>query len=600
MSITSNPILIFECANTHGGNFDLLVSMIKEHGKVVYSRKHIKFQPLHPDKIATPDYEWYGVYEQLFFSIEQWSKILEIASLTFDGIWLDLFDAYGVEVLRKNLNSVYGIKIQASVLDNQEVLDELRSVDFSGKFVMLNVSGYELSEIQSFLDTFQHVALNAEFILQIGFQSYPTKLVDTGLQKIAVIKAAFPKYKICVADHADAAEDMSTIIPLLALALDCEIIEKHIAYDRATSKYDGFSSLNVKEMQLLADRLSKTTDALDGSFISAAESQYLAKTKQIPILKHAVNSGTLLSKSDFIFRRTNKQGISYSEIIEIQNRKCLLSRSLVAGDTIQSQDFKPARIGAIVACRMKSSRLRSKAILPILGKTSLERCLENTSQISGLDEIVLATSTLDEDKVLEKYNLNNQVKFWQGDPDDVISRYLGACQNYHIDVIIRITADCPTISPEIAQVLLEHHFKTGADYTAASDFAVGTACEIYNTEALKRVISYLGKAQHSEYMTWYMQNNKDIFKVEMVDLPKDMIRGYRLTLDHAEDLEMFSQLFEKLEESNKKPTLGNIFKVLDDNPEIAKINSHISLKYKTDKHLIDTLNEVTKINTDLS
>lgn len=590
------PILIFECANTHGGDYNLLINIIKEHGKVVYEHKHIKFQPLHPDKIATSTYEWYKVYKELFFSMEQWSRAINLASASFDSVWLDLFDVYGVEVLKNNLNSICGIKFQASVLDNQEVLDELRDVDFSGKFIMLNISGYELSEIQFFLDNLKKIAFNAEFILQIGFQSYPTKLADTGLQKIAIIKTAFPDYKICIADHADAEDEMASIIPLLALPLGCAAVEKHIAYDRATSKYDGYSSLHVEEMQLLANRLSKSSDTLGGPFISDAESQYLAKTIQIPILKNAINSGMLLSKSDFIFRRTNKLGISYSQIKEMQQKKFIISNTLVAGDTVQSTDFKTARVGAIVACRMKSSRLKTKATLPIFGKASVERCLESTLKIQGLNEIVLATSTLDEDKVLEKYDLNGQVKFWQGDPDDVISRYLGACDKYGIDVIVRITADCPVVSPEIAKILLEHHFNTGADYTSANEFAVGTSCEIYNTEALKRVISYVGKANYSEYMTWYMQNNKDIFKVEIVDLPKDMIRNYRLTLDHEEDLEMFCKLFEKLDEMDMQATLSNIFKVLDENPQIAETNSHISLKYKTDKNLIDLLNKATKMN----
>lgn len=595
MPKTSNPIIIFECANTHGGDYHLLHRIIEEYSKIEYGQKHIKFQPLHPDKIATSTYEWYGVYKELYFSPEQWSKLIEVASLSFNGVWLDLFDVYGVDILKTNVNLIYGIKLQASVLDNREILDALRDVDFTDKFIMLNVSGYELSDIQFFLDQFRQIATNAEIILQIGFQSYPTKLVDTGLQKINIIKLAFSDHKICVADHADAEDDMATIIPLLALALGCDLVEKHIALDRSTAKYDGFSSLNVPEMQLLANRLSKCSDILDGPFISIAESQYLSKSVQIPILKNEVNKHTLLSTSDFIFRRSNKQGISYSQITEIQERKFIVSNSHPAGDTIQSFDFRAAKVGAIVACRMKSSRLKSKATLPILGKTSVERCLESTLRIDGLDVTVLATSTLEEDKVLEKYDLGGQVKFWQGDPDDVISRYLGACDEYGIDVIVRVTADCPVVSSEIAKELLSHHFKTGADYTAAKECAVGTACEIYNTEALKRVISYVGKAAHSEYMTWYMQNNKHIFKVETVDLPRDMIRNYRLTLDHEEDLRMFTELFEKLAEIKAPATLSNIFKVLDENSEIAEINSHIGLKYKTDKDLIELLNKATKI-----
>lgn len=598
MKKNTDPILIFECANTHGGDFSLLEKIVKDFSTVNYALKDIKFQPFHPDKIATAEYEWYSVYKELFFTNDQWAKVISLAASIFRGVWIDIFDIYSVDILKNNLQSIVGLKLQASVLDNQEVLDALKSIDYSEKSIMLNISGYEVSEIEFFIQNFQEIAPSAKIILQIGFQAYPTKLEDTGLQKINIIHSAFPQYPICIADHVAAEDDLSTVLPLLAVALGCEFVEKHVAYDRSSAKYDKFSALHLSEMQLLANRLAACPSVLHGPYISPSESQYLAKTVQIPILNKAINSGSLLSISDFIFRRTNKKGSTYNQLLEIQNKKNIVSRDIQAGHTINPNDYKSAKIGAIVACRMKSSRLKSKATLEILGKASVERCLESTLKIENLDVVVLATSTLDEDAVLKQYDLNGKVKFWQGDPDDVISRYIGACDAYGIDVIVRITADCPLVSSEIAKVLLDHHFKTGADYTAAKNYAVGTACEIYNTEALRRVINLLGNANYSEYMTWYLQNNKHIFKVELVDLPQDMVRDYRLTLDHPEDLDLFCKVYEKLLSSNLEPTLANVFKILDEDKSLANTNSHLSLKYKTDKDLIEHLNKVTKIEID--
>ena len=116
MAKTTRPIIIFECANTHGGVYNLLERIVKEHSEVKYAQKHIKFQPLHPDKIATPNYEWYEVYKELHFSKEQWLEIINLADSLFDAVWLDLFDVYGVEILKESLNSINGIKLQASVL----------------------------------------------------------------------------------------------------------------------------------------------------------------------------------------------------------------------------------------------------------------------------------------------------------------------------------------------------------------------------------------------------------------------------------------------------------------------------------------------------
>ena len=83
------PYQILEVANCHGGNIGYLLSLIDEFSFM--KGAGMKFQPLHPDKIATKDYEWYNVYEQLYFDFSQWKVIIENASKTKD-IWLDLFD----------------------------------------------------------------------------------------------------------------------------------------------------------------------------------------------------------------------------------------------------------------------------------------------------------------------------------------------------------------------------------------------------------------------------------------------------------------------------------------------------------------------------
>jgi sialic acid synthase SpsE len=49
---SNSPILIFECANSHGGDFDILKSTIETYQSINYPVKHIKFQAFHPDTIS--------------------------------------------------------------------------------------------------------------------------------------------------------------------------------------------------------------------------------------------------------------------------------------------------------------------------------------------------------------------------------------------------------------------------------------------------------------------------------------------------------------------------------------------------------------------
>jgi spore coat polysaccharide biosynthesis protein SpsF (cytidylyltransferase family) len=96
-------------------------------------------------------------------------------------------------------------------------------------------------------------------------------------------------------------------------------------------------------------------------------------------------------------------------------------------------------------------------------------------------------------------------------------------------------------------------------------------------------------------MTFYITNNPHIFKVNKVELPEDLVGPYRLTLDYQEDLDMFNALYKKLEQKGLEETTSNLFKILDQHPEISAINSKCQLSYQTDDTLIRLIQEKTRI-----
>jgi N,N'-diacetyllegionaminate synthase len=586
------PEIICEVANSHDGEKENLFQLINQVASFAYPNLSIKFQVFSPNTISLKDYEWYQVYEEITFDEIFWNECIKISKKKIGKVWVDVFDLFGVKVLKENIKNISGIKLQASVLENLEVARALSSLDLKNIVLMLNISGHSLRKIEVLISSF--IDLNPqEIILQIGYQAYPTKIEDTGLQKIQEIKKLYD-YKVCLADHIDASSEAAIDIPIYGLASGCELLEKHMCLDRKTTKYDNYSSLNSEEFKLMFTKIYNFINSKSGSYISNSEKEYLKNTLQIPISIKDIRSGGLIAQEDLIFRRTSQKGLTYPEIVKKQEKFMFLRKKISAKSTIKSSDFKKARVGVVIAGRLKSSRLKRKAVLPILGKASIQWCIESCLNFSGIDKVILATSNLDEDSELENFLVDDKRVFlYRGDPDDVIKRYIGASVENQIDVIIRVTADCPFVSKEIAKILLESHFDAGADYTAPNKFAVGLNCEVINLAALKQVIHHLGNAELSEYMSWYFKNNSHIFKVNIVDLPPNLVRDYRLTLDYKEDLEMFNLL---LNELNGKPiTSKNLFEVLDQNPNISKINSHLSLSYKTDEKLINTLNKLTKI-----
>jgi len=590
----NQPYILIELANTHGGDLTYLHDLIRAFDSYQGSFG-MKFQPLSPETLATPDFEWYKVYQDLYFTPNQWRETLELAKETKD-IWLDLFDAYGVQILRENLPNIHGIKFQSSVLFNTELMELLSSLDLSHCQLIVNIAAQEIEQIKERISYVQETLQPKEIWVEIGFQSYPTELQDSGLSKIHTLRETFTN-PIVFADHLDGTSDDALYIPLFALHQGVNVIEKHVMLGDRETKYDHFSSLTPERFALMMEKINAYQQAYTQPFINEREQNYLAKTLMIPVAKNVLNAGDLVHPhSDLFFRRSGKPGLTLPEIQAIQKEFKVLTSDKKPYDTLQTSDFRRAKIGVIVACRMKSSRLKEKAILPIGELSSVAFCLKHALQFKHIDHVVLATSSLEQDAALEEEKFAAEVVFFQGDPEDVMARYISACDELKLDVVVRVTADMPFIDNEICEFLLNEHFTSGADYTVGKDSAVGVNLEIFNVSVLKRIKSHFPSAELSEYMTWYFQNNPEHVKIHKVDLPEIFIRPYRLTLDYEEDLTMFNHIHSHFISQNKPDyNLRDVIAYLDQHPEIAAINGNLTLRYKTDQSLIDLLNEKTKI-----
>lgn len=581
---------IIEVANTHGGDIDYLKRLILSF-KDLKGKFGIKFQPLAADTLAMKDFEWYKVYEELYFSEKQWQEIIDLAKKTKD-IWLDIFDAYGVAIFAQNKEKIEGIKFQTSVLQNMEVLNLLAQYDLSKIKVILNIAARPCDEVKAIIAFIQEKLNPQEIMLELGFQSYPTQLEDSGISKISVLRKEFAN-RLVFADHVDGKSDDALWLPVVAIMLGVDVIEKHVMLDEET-KYDHFSSLTPPRYMQMVEAIARYSQLTEKEFINDKELEYLQKSLMFPVLNKAIHAGGLVSiESDLMYRRTSKKGLNVNQIKQAVQHFSIVVKEKNAGDVICHGDLKKANIAAIIACRLKSSRLPKKALLPIGKLSSVEFCIANAMKFDNIQHVVLATSTNEQDAELKDYTYNPSVYFHRGSEDDVIARYLDVCDSLKLDVIVRITADMPFIDNEICQVLLKSHFESGADYTTATKAAVGTNLEIINVSALKKVKSYFKSAEYSEYMTWYFQNNPSFFKLNFVELPANLVRNYRLTLDHQEDLDMFNAIDEQLK--HEQYGIRDIFTFLDANKEVAEMNGHITLKYKTDQGLIDLLNEKTKM-----
>ena len=299
------PEIIFELANSHDGSYQKLIKIISQFNKINYSYKSIKFQVFKFSEISTKDYNWYPVYQKLYFNPAQWKKIFSLVKNNVK-IWIDMFDEYSLEIFKKNINKISGLKFQSSILNNTKVIDSLGKLNLKKKEIIVNISGHNLNEIKNILEKFKKIGAN-KVIIQAGFQDYPTNLEDLAINKINLLKKNFPKYTYSFADHIDAKNDFSKIIPVLLYIHGYSIIEKHICLDRKKTKYDFYSSLNFSEIKKTIEYINMYSKIISKKFINKKEIQYLKNTVQKTVLNKDVPKYKLLGKSDLSFKRTKKK-----------------------------------------------------------------------------------------------------------------------------------------------------------------------------------------------------------------------------------------------------------------------------------------------------
>ena len=99
----------------------------------------------------------------------------------------------------------------------------------------------------------------------------------------------------------------------------------------------------------------------------------------------------------------------------------------------------------LITARLKSKRLPLKVIRKIKDKTMIEHMLDRLKLSKKVDQIIICTSNINQDKPLIEIADNNNVSYFLGDPDDVLVRLLNAATQFQVDTIINCTADNPFV-----------------------------------------------------------------------------------------------------------------------------------------------------------
>lgn len=289
--------IIAEGANNHAGDHRLALEMVR--AAATTGADAVKFQCMDADAFAVPGYEWYGVYEKLRFSKQEWRDLKACAEESGISFCVDVLDPPSVD-LQVAIGTPF-FRIHAGDLVNPYLLKYAAG---AGVPLLLHTGMTTLGEIEFAIDTIA-AAGNNQIILLHGFQDHPSHYPDLHLRVIRSYQEIFG-HPVGLNDHTT-----DTVAALASVGAGTMAIEKHFTTDRAAKRYDWVSALEPDEFAKMVRDIRNAETAMGETIRhpSAKELAWRESTRKSAVARENLSEGTVLSLENVAFKRRVPLGI---------------------------------------------------------------------------------------------------------------------------------------------------------------------------------------------------------------------------------------------------------------------------------------------------
>ncbi len=240
-------------------------------------------------------------------------------------------------------------------------------------------------------------------------------------------------------------------------------------------------------------------------------------------------------------------------------------------------ESNPLKVIGVIQARTGSTRLPGKVLRPLAGRSVLA-WIVRAAQLSGVDDLVVATTTEsgDDAVVTECHALGVDVV--RGSVDDVLTRFLQAVDGRGADAVARFTADCPMLDPAVAGAVIDTWRRMPSlDYVSTAMprcVPRGMDGEIVNIATLRR-IDKTAVDHHRVHVTSAIYTAPDENRMVGLRIHPDA-SDLRVTLDTEDDYRLIQKLVAEL--GDRPAHLEEIVGWLRANPEAVAINQHVRQK----------------------
>lgn len=210
-------------------------------------------------------------------------------------------------------------------------------------------------------------------------------------------------------------------------------------------------------------------------------------------------------------------------------------------------------VAAIIQARVRSSRLLGKVLIDIAGRPMLAHVVERAQKISGVHEVLVATSYYPDDDPVEALATSLGMACVRGSERDVLARYHLAAEIAGADVIVRLTGDCPCLAPDLSSAVVHFYLDNLQVIDGRFDYASnvpeldGTDTEIFSREILERAYREARNPADREHVTSWMRRVKSVRRGHVAIDGPDWIKQTKLSVDTEEDLARVRRIYSYME-----------------------------------------------------
>lgn len=319
----NKTFIIAEAGVNHNGKIELaykLIDVAKEAGadavkfqtftadtSVTKTAKKAGYQNKTTDKKETQ----YEMIKKLELNEQQHKKLISYCKKKNIQFLSSPFDFASIELLNKLGLNTY--KIPSGEIIN---LPYLRKVGEYNKKVIMSTGMADLGEIEDALNILINAGTKKEKITVLHCNTeYPTPIEDVNLTAMNTIRDAF-KINVGYSDHTLGIE-----IPIAAVAMGANVIEKHFTIDRNMAGPDHKASLEPDELKAMVHAIRNIEKALGNGIKKPSPSEL--KNKQIArksiVVAKNIKKGKVFTEKNITVKRPGN-GISPMRWDEVLGR----------------------------------------------------------------------------------------------------------------------------------------------------------------------------------------------------------------------------------------------------------------------------------------